>query len=63
MAGRKPKRAKGSGREVKTTYLRVRMTDEQKAALAKAARGAGLDVSTWLRQLGLREAGFLKGER
>jgi HNH endonuclease len=46
----------------KNLSLRIMLTRPQKDALIAAARRAGLDVSTWLRQLGLREAGFLKGE-
>lgn len=61
MAVRPRKRAKGSGGSTtKDVSLRMLLTREEKAALTKAARGAGLNVSTWLRQLGLREAGYLK---
>jgi hypothetical protein len=37
------------------------VTAEQKAALIEAAERAGLDVSAWLRSLGLREAGYKPG--
>jgi uncharacterized protein (DUF1778 family) len=37
--------------------IRLRVTGDQKAAMTAAAERAGLDVSAWLRSLGLREAG------
>jgi len=36
--------------------VRVRVTAEQKKALTAAADRAGLDVSSWLRAVGLAEA-------
>jgi hypothetical protein len=42
-------------------HLKVLLTPAEKSALAEAARKAGLDVSTWLRQQGLRVAGYLDG--
>jgi uncharacterized protein (DUF1778 family) len=50
MAPRKPKALK------KTEMLRIRVTPEQKRVLTEAAERTGLDVSAWLRVLGLREA-------
>jgi len=38
----------------KEDMIRIRVTAEQKRVLAEAAEQAGLDVSTWLRVLGLR---------
>lgn len=49
--GRPPK-----GEDRKGDLIRVRVTAEQKATLSAAAERAGLDVSSWLRALGLREA-------
>lgn len=40
----------------KEDMVRVRVTTEQKKALAAAADRAGLDVSSWLRAVGLAEA-------
>lgn len=42
--------------ERKDTSIRIRLTDEQKTKLEAAAAAAGLDVSGWLRFIGLREA-------
>ena len=54
MAGkRKPKALR------KGEMLRIRVTEEQKQALADAAARDGLDVSNWIRSLALREAGAL----
>ena len=39
----------------KEASIRIRMTDEQKRQFEKAAERAGLDVSSWLRMLGVRE--------
>jgi hypothetical protein len=40
----------------KEDSIRVRVTAEQKRALVERARRDGLEVSAWLRSLGLREA-------
>jgi len=40
----------------KETSVRIRLTDDQKAKLAAAAKAAGLDVSGWLRFIGLKAA-------
>ena len=40
----------------KEQSIRVRVTEEQKKTLAARAEREGLDVSAWLRALGLREA-------
>lgn len=37
--------------------VRIRLTEAQKETLTAAAAKAGLDLSGWLRSLGLREAG------
>ena len=41
----------------KEDSIRIRVTQEQKRTLTAAAERAGLDVSSWLRTVGLREAG------
>jgi len=41
----------------KDDVIRLRVTGEQKQTLIQAAQSAGLEVSAWLRSLGLREAG------
>jgi len=43
----------------KDDMVRMRVTGEQKKALNNAADRAGLELSAWLRQLALREAGAL----
>lgn len=40
----------------KDKSIQVRVTDEQKEILARAAERAGLGLSSWLLSLGLREA-------
>jgi uncharacterized protein (DUF1778 family) len=50
MKRRKPKA------ERKEADIRIRVTPEQKKVLTEAALRAGLDVSSWLRSLGMREA-------
>ena len=42
--------------ERKELSVRIRLTEEQKATLSETAKRAGLDLSGWLRMLGLREA-------
>lgn len=42
--------------QIKDNLIKVRVTDEQKRLFAESANEAGLDVSSWLRQAGLREA-------
>lgn len=51
MKRRKPKAQR------KEQMIRVRVTEEQKRALSERAQREGLDVSAWLRALGLREVG------
>jgi hypothetical protein len=55
MKRRKPRAAR------KEEQIRVRLTVEQKQKLTEAAGRASLDVSTWLRAVGLREAERLTG--
>lgn len=43
----------------KDQVLRARISADQKAALGKVAFEQGLDLSTWVRQTLLREAGLL----
>ena len=50
MKRRKPDAAR------KDESIRILVTAEQKATLAAAAERAGLDLSSWLRSIGLREA-------
>lgn len=40
----------------KDMLLRIRVSAEQRALLREAAREENLDLSTWLRQLGLQAA-------
>lgn len=50
MRRRKPKA------ERKEQTIRVRLTDEQKELFVNSAAAAGLDVSAWLRWLGMQAA-------
>lgn len=52
---RKPAKAR------KDDQIRIRLTTEQKAAFTEAAERVGLDVSSWLRWLGVREVGQAQG--
>jgi uncharacterized protein (DUF1778 family) len=51
MKHRKPKAAR------KDDQIRIRVSAEQKALFTQAAEQAGLDVSSWLRRLGLKAVG------
>jgi uncharacterized protein (DUF1778 family) len=44
---------------LKDDMVRMRVSAEQKRALAEAAERDGLELSAWLRQLALRAAGAL----
>ncbi len=44
---------------LKSDVIRIRVTAEQKKALTDAAEREALELSAWLRQLGLRAAGVL----
>jgi len=50
----------GAAKALKDEVVRMRIPGEQKAAMIKAAEADGLDLSTWLRRLALREIGLLK---
>ena len=49
-------RPKKADDDRKDALVRVRVTEEQRRLFATAAARAGLDVSAWLRMLGMREA-------
>jgi uncharacterized protein (DUF1778 family) len=53
-------RPKKDRRERKEESIRLRVTEEQKRVLTEAAEREGLDVSTWLRSLGLRAASAVR---
>ena len=55
MKRRKPKSQR------KDALVRVRVTDEQKEMFANSALQSGLDVSSWLRLVGLKEASAVLG--
>jgi uncharacterized protein (DUF1778 family) len=42
--------------ERKDDVIRLRVSKEQKQTMIQAAQAAGLEVSAWLRSLGIREA-------
>jgi uncharacterized protein (DUF1778 family) len=50
---------KRPARALKDDVVRMRVTAEQKRAMASAAEREGLELSAWLRQLALRAAGVL----
>jgi uncharacterized protein (DUF1778 family) len=50
MTRRKPKAVR------KENQIRIRLTHQQKEKLVLAAERAGLDVSSWLRTIGLQAA-------
>jgi uncharacterized protein (DUF1778 family) len=50
MKRRKPKA------ERKDEVIRLRVSPDQKRTMMQAAQAAGLELSAWLRSLGLREA-------
>jgi uncharacterized protein (DUF1778 family) len=52
----KPTRIKRRKATRKEDSIHVRVTAEQKQALADAAERAGVGLSTWLLMVGLREA-------
>jgi predicted HicB family RNase H-like nuclease len=57
MKRRKPKRQRKEG------TIQIRVSFEQKEALVSAAHRAGLELSSWLRQIGLREAGWIPPQK
>jgi len=54
----KPSR-RSTVKPLKDEVVRMRVSAKDKKALTEAANRAGLDLSAWLRQLALREAGVL----
>jgi uncharacterized protein (DUF1778 family) len=50
-------------RERKDEELRLRLTAAQKEMFARAAQRAGLDLSSWLRSIAVREATKESAER
>lgn len=51
-------------RSRKDYSLRIRMTLDQKKSMATAATRSGLDLSTWLRSVGVRvAAGVMEREK
>ncbi|MCX5748041.1 MAG: hypothetical protein NT062_36740 [Proteobacteria bacterium] len=44
---------------IKEEFVKIRVTADQKRALMEAAANEGIELSTWLRILGLRAAGVL----
>jgi hypothetical protein len=50
-------------RIIKEEVVRMRVTGLQKRALMDAAQREGLELSAWLRQLALRAAGALPGQK
>jgi uncharacterized protein (DUF1778 family) len=48
-----------ASKRLKDDVVRMRVSTEQKQALTDAAERDGLELSAWLRQVGLRAAGVL----
>ena len=42
--------------EKKSRYIQIRVTDEQRRTLIEAATDAGLELSSWIRSVALKEA-------
>jgi uncharacterized protein (DUF1778 family) len=60
MAKTKKKgRPVAASKPLKDDVVRMRVSAEQKQALTSAAERDGLELSAWLRQVGLRAAGAL----
>jgi uncharacterized protein (DUF1778 family) len=53
------KKQSAATKPLKDEVVRMRISAEQKEALATAAAREGLELSTWLRQLALRAAGVI----
>ena len=51
-----------SAEDRKELMVKVRVTEDQKRTLARAADRDGLDVSSWLRNLGLQRARELESK-
>jgi hypothetical protein len=58
MAKTSPK-ADRTAKSLKDEVVRMRIPAAQKDALVAAAEREGLDLSTWLRRIALREVGLL----
>jgi hypothetical protein len=43
----------------KTSLVVIRVTDQEKETLTRAARQASIPLSTWVRMVSIREAGGL----
>jgi uncharacterized protein (DUF1778 family) len=56
--GRRTARA-STGKTLKDTTIRLRVSAEDKEVIMKAAKRDGLELSAWLRRLALKEAGAL----
>jgi uncharacterized protein (DUF1778 family) len=56
---KKKTRPAPAAKPLKDDVVRMRVSAEQKQALAGAAEREGLELSVWLRQLALRAAGAL----
>ena len=42
------------------SVVKVRMTADQRRVMESAARKEGLDLSTWIRMVGLRASGYME---
>jgi uncharacterized protein (DUF1778 family) len=51
---------KKAKRDRKEEVIRLRVTTEQKEAMVEAAKKQGLDISAWLRFLGMTAAGTVE---
>jgi len=52
-------RTTSPAKSLKSEVVRLRVSADQKTALTDAAKREGLELSAWLRQLGLKAAGAL----
>lgn len=53
-----PRKSRKPPEHKRTAHIDVRLTENQKTAIEKAASRLALDPSTWLRMVGLDRAGW-----
>lgn len=60
MAVLKRRKPKSQRREC---FVIIRVTKDQKSAMAKTAEESGLDLSGWMRSLAMKEIGLAGGKK
>jgi len=54
--GKRPFKRRKALRDLKQDLIQIRVTAEQRQTLKQAADRAGLDLSSWMRMVGLKAA-------